>query len=150
MAIFGIPDPSPKVTWRFLLGCVILAAVLFGLRPFLGPIAGSIVLWTFAGLVGLLIIAFVFVALFRARHPCNRIAKLLQAGKIQDACVLGATLLQKSPEDDLIRLNCVAAQFAAGNTGEARRLYEAIRPERVPEALREGYRSWRDQLDSSS
>lgn len=134
------------MTWSFLFVLAIALAGLILVRRSVDPAALKGLFLVFAGLWGAFMAYVVFSAGLR-RHPAGRISELLRSGKVDEACVLGAELLRLSPTDPMIQLNCVAANYAAGDLVKARQILATINPERLPRMITRVYAHWHERVN---
>jgi len=147
VAIFGIPDRSQKVTWKFLLSLAILVPGMFAVEHW-APRARKVVLLCLVGIpVAVFVLFLAYALIFRGLHPASRIATLLRAKKIDEACVLAASLLEKTPDDLIVQFNSVAAYVAAGNLERARQILGTIKKERLEGFLLKEHARWEARLN---
>ena len=83
------------------------------------------------GLLGLLV---VLVAVGRRGRAggSSDIARLLRAGKIDEAVRTGRELFEKSPADPHVAWNYTAALIKSGHLAEARRVFAALKRDALP------------------
>lgn len=151
LSIFGIPDRSQKVGWKFILAVAILAPSTY-LISHRWPEAWRSLTWIVLaiGAVGFLILLYyLWFSLFAPPHPANRIAELLKTGHVTEACALGAALLEKIPNDTLVQLNSVAAFHAAGKLDEARGVLATVKTDGLQKVFAEVYAHWQGKLNPS-
>lgn len=146
--IFGIPDRSRPLSLGFVLvtALVIIPVVLL---HFVFNVDLTMVFKGWAWFVlGFCVLAAlcVLVLLIPRAHQANRIMDLMSAGKIEEACREGLGLMEKTPDDPLIRINTVAAHHRAGKFEDARRLLGELNPERLPKVVRVAFEDWQAKL----
>lgn len=85
-------------------------------------------------------------AVLKRARVATQIYKLLEAGRVDEACVVSARGLEKYPGEPLIRINATAAFYRAGQLHEARRIFDALGPGPFAPRLRPLCEFWRDKL----
>jgi membrane protein implicated in regulation of membrane protease activity len=123
-----------------VLGAAALVAKLhFGWDPFPFLNLGLAVM-------SALLLILVFAVAFARRHPADRIHRLLQEGKVEEAVRETEALVKERPDDPIVRINGTAAYARAGKTEEARRLLEGVDPQKLSGIAKDAYESWKRKL----
>lgn len=148
MSIFGIPDRSRELTWKFALALAVAVPLLFAFNNKVDQRIRVGILLVLTGLVAAGITGLIGHVLVRRFHPGFRIARLLQAKRIEEARSLADKLVVKHPDDPLVLLNGVAAFYTAGDAKKAREILETVNPSRLPKVLADCYSTWQVTLKS--
>lgn len=138
--IFGIPDKSRKIGWKQFLAMIVFGSILVLLKD-CG--CGKAVWIGFVGAAILSVVVAFLIVIYHVRRPANRVAKLAMAGKLDEACTYGLAVLEKHPEDHLTRMNTASLLLGAERLDEARRVFQFLKRESLPE-------KWQTQWDKVS
>ena len=84
------------------------------------------------GLVSLVAVLIVARGRRAASKGASEIARLLRAGRDDEAVKTGRQLFEQSPADPHVAWYFVAALMKSGHIAEARRVFEGLRPEALP------------------
>lgn len=138
-------DSSATVTWKNLPVIIAFVALLVFLTTADEQTreTGNRII-RIAGVVFSVALALVavvaLVRLARAkRHPALKVGRLVSEGRVAEACDLGQALLERSPDDPLVRINLASALREAGRPEDARQVFDGITEESVPPYLRPTY-----------
>jgi len=142
--ILGIEDKSRKLDRWDLLLIPIFAGVLIW---FMFTGRGH---WFIIALAGVYVsfVGLVFFLMWRVRRQSfHRVAKLLRAGRVDEAILFAERRLERAPGDALTRLNLCSALMAAGRIEDARRRFGSLSRGDLSGAVVPLYDSIAERLD---